>query len=59
MIAATVVASVAVVCASGLVALRWVLAHREKKLEHEPIAALQMKMNDLENRLLSSAIARR
>jgi outer membrane murein-binding lipoprotein Lpp len=57
-LAAAVVPSVAIVAGCSLRALAMFLAHKEKKLLHAPIAHLEQKMTDLENRLLSRAMGR-
>lgn len=59
MLAAAVAFSVACVCGCGLVALRWTLAHREKKLEHAPLAEMQRKLDGLESQILAGALNRR
>lgn len=58
MIALAVVASVALVVGGCLLALRMVLAHQAKALEHAPLAQMEAKLAELENRLLSGAIRR-
>lgn len=57
-LAAAVVPSVAILAGCALRGLRMVLAHRERKLEHAPLAELQAKMNELETRVLASALRR-
>ena len=59
MLAAAVAFSVACCCGSGLLALRWTLAHREKRLEHAPLAEMQRKLEALESQLLAGAMQRR
>ncbi len=51
-------ASVAIVCGSCLVALRWVIAHRERKFEHAPLVEMQKKLDELEGRLMAGALRR-
>lgn len=53
--AAAVVASVAILTGGGLVALRMVLAHKSKAYEHAPLAQMQGKLDELEQRLLGRA----
>ena len=49
-------ASVVAVVAAGLLGLRMWLAARAKTFEHAPIATLQKRIDDLENRLLAGAM---
>lgn len=58
MIAVAVVLSVALLVGGGLLALRMVLAHKSKTLEHAPLAEMQRKMDEVEQRLLSGAMRR-
>ncbi len=58
MISAALAFSVACLCGSGLLALRWVLSHREKKFEHLPLRQMQTKLDELEGKLLSGAMRR-
>lgn len=52
------VAAVAIVTGGGLVAFRWWLAFKGKTLEHAPLADMQRKLDELENRLLSQSMKR-
>ena len=56
--AIAVVVSVALVAGAALKGLQMVLAYRERKVVHAPIAHLEAKMNELEQRLLSGAMRR-
>lgn len=58
MTALAVVASVALVVGGALQALRMVLAHQAKRIEHAPIAKLEAQLAELEQRLVSSAMRR-
>lgn len=53
-----VVPSVALVVGGGLLALRMYLAHKSKGFEHAPLAKMEAKLAELEQRLLSGAIRR-
>ncbi len=46
------------VAALGFRGFRLFLAHREKKLEHEPVARLQQRIDEIESRLLAGAMRR-
>ncbi len=50
----------AVVASSGaaLLALRMWLTHREKAFEHKPLAQMQAKLDELENKILSGVMRR-
>lgn len=50
--------AVASVVGGALVGLRMVLAHRARTLEHAPVAEIQKKVDELEARLLASAMRR-
>lgn len=52
-------ACVALVCGSALVALKWVLRHRELEFTHIPLAEMQRKLEALEAKILSGAFQRR
>ena len=56
--AIAVVVSVALVAGAALKGLQMVLAYRERKVVHAPIAHLEAKMNELEQRLLAGAMRR-
>lgn len=58
MLPLAVLGSVVSVCVASLLALRWVLAHREKKLEHAPLLEMQAKLDSLEQRMVSGAFRR-
>lgn len=51
--------SVACVCGSSLVALRWVIAHREKSFANAPIAEMQRRLDEIQNQMTSNALGRR
>jgi len=57
-LAAAVVPSVAILAGCALKGLGMWLAHREKKFEHAPLAHLEAKLSELENRLLSRSMGR-
>ncbi len=57
-LALAVVPSVAIVAGCSLVALRMVLAHKAREVVHAPIAQLEQKLNELENRILQRAMGR-
>ena len=59
MIALAIGIAVAAACASSLLALRMWLAHKEKALVHAPLAQLEQRMSELENRLLGAQLNRR
>ncbi len=44
-------ACVAILCGSALLALRWLISHKEKSLAHAPIAELETKLKSLEEKL--------
>ncbi len=56
MLPAAVAFSVACVCGASLLALRWVLAHREKSFEHKPLAELQRELEALKTQILGRAL---
>lgn len=56
MLPLSIALSVAFVCAASLVALKWTLKHRELKFEHQPLAEMQRKIDELESRLLNAAM---
>ena len=56
--AIAVVVSVALVAGAALKGLQMVLAYRSAKVQHAPIAHLEAKMNELEQRLLAGAMRR-
>lgn len=53
-----VVPSVALVVGGGLLALRMWLTHQAKRLEHAPLAEMEAKLAELEQRLVSGAFRR-
>jgi hypothetical protein len=58
MIPASIAVSVALVVGGGLLALRMWLQHASKKLEHAPVADMQRKLDDIEQRLMAGAMRR-
>ena len=56
--ALAVVPSVAILAASALKGLQMVLAHREKKFEHAPLAQMQAELTALKSQMLATAMKR-
>lgn len=56
--AIAVVLSVGLVVGAALKGLEMVLRHKEKKFEHLPLAQMQTKLDELENRILGRAMGR-
>lgn len=46
-------ACVAIICGSALLALRWLISHKEMALAHSPVAELEFKLKTLEEKLLA------
>lgn len=59
MIALSVVVSVGLVVGGCLLALRMVLAHKSKALEHAPLAQMEARLGEMENRLFAVTQQRR
>lgn len=48
--------SAAAFCVCGLVGFRWWLAHREKSFAHAPLAVMEQRIAEIENRLLAGSM---
>ncbi len=56
MTALAVVGSVAILAGCALKALQMWLRHREKKLEHAPLAQMQSQLDAIEARMVAGAM---
>ena len=52
------VGSVAVLAVSALLGLRMVLKHRERKVEHAPVADLEKRITELERKASANELAK-